>query len=287
VHSQSPLGRIRRARGIALVALAVTVVGALSACEPVPSFNASPPLPPSVNQAWHLTFSDDFDHLDPTKWNYRDNTFMHTNRVENVFRAANVSVRNGTLRLAARREADGTVTSGLVMTSSVIGGAVTFKFGRGYIETRAKFPAANGAWPAIWLNYPGDGSTPGWPAAGEVDIAELYGTRPTVAYSNLHWSERGQHEQSGNLAHPVGSIATWHTYGLGVERDRLNFFYDGVRVRTITATTLGQRLALGYPHSIILNLAVGGGGAQDKGYLPGTAALPFGAQFDYVRVWQP
>jgi hypothetical protein len=33
--------------------------------------------------------------------------------------------------------------------------------------------------------------------------------------------------------------------------------------------------------------AVGGHGAVDKGYRPGTAALPFRAEFDYVRVWQP
>lgn len=267
--------------------LAVLCLPVLPACDPVAPLDPAPPRPAAVRSAWRLTFSDDFDRLDPARWNFGDNTFMRTNHVENVFRAANVSVAHGRLRLAARREADGTITSGLVMTSSVIGGRVTFKFGRGYIETRARFPAANGAWPAIWLNYPGDGSTPGWPAGGEVDVAELYGTRPTVAYSNLHWAENGRHEQSGNLAHPVGSIAQWHIYGLGVHRDRLDFFYDGVRVRTIRATTLGQRLALGYPHSIILNLAVGGGGAQDKGYVPGTAALPFAAQFDYVRVWQP
>ena len=69
--------------------------------------------------------------------------------------------------------------------------------------------------------------------------------------------------------------------------DHLEFWYDGVLVRTVVADTLGKRLAMGYKHSIILNLAVGGGGAVDKGYRPGTAALPFAAEFDYVRVWQP
>ncbi len=268
--------RRHRSRSV-LTGLAVMML--VAACVQAPSFGGG--------TGMRLTFVDHFDRLDATKWNYRDNTFMHTNGVENVYRAANVSVNDGALRLSARREADGTITSGLVMTSSVIGGPVTFKFAQGYLETRARFVGGPGAWPAIWLNYPGDGSTPTWPGGGEIDVAELYGTRPTVAYSNLHWAEAGRHAQSGNTAHPVGNIAEWHTYGLSVQRDRLEFFYDGSLVRTVLADTPGKRLALGYPHSIILNLAVGGGGAVDKGYQPGTAALPFVAEFDYVKVWQP
>jgi beta-glucanase (GH16 family) len=286
------LPRTTRARSVATnrIALALVTVAmalALTACDPTTPVQGGPTRPPAVTGTWRLTFADDFDRLDASKWNFRDNTFMHTNRVENVFRAANVSVRDGRLRLLARREADGTITSGLVMTSSVIGGNVTFTFGRGYLETRARFPAANGAWPAIWLNYPGDGTTPGWPAGGEIDLAELYGNRPTVSYSNLHWAEDGRHAQSGNLAHPIGAINRWHTYGLAVSPSRVDFFYDGALVRSVAADTIGKRLALGYRHSIILNLAVGGNGAQDKGYQPGTARLPFAAEFDYVRVWQP
>ncbi len=268
-----PVGVLR----LGLVGLALAL--ALTACGPTP--------PVGGDRGLRLTFSDDFDRLDASRWNYRDNTFMRTNRVENVFRAANVTVRGGVLQLTARREPDGTITSGLVMTSSVIGGRVTFKFAQGYIETRARFVGGAGAWPAIWLNYPGDGSTPTWPAGGEVDIAELYGTRPDVAYSNLHWAESGRHAQAGNIAHRIGAINGWHTYGLAVRRDRLEFFYDRALVRTVVARTAGERAAIGYPHSIILNLAVGGNGAIDKGYRPGTAKLPFSAQFDYVRVWQP
>ena len=43
--------------------------------------------------SWRLTFADEFDRLDAAKWNYRDNTFMHTNGVENLFRAANVTAQ--------------------------------------------------------------------------------------------------------------------------------------------------------------------------------------------------
>jgi beta-glucanase (GH16 family) len=271
--------RVRPRRVVTAAVVLVVAVMVLGACAP------GAPVP--VGRSWRLTFADEFDRLDAAKWNFRDNTFMHTNGVENTFRAANVSVHDGVLRLSARREADGRITSGLVMTSSVIGGRVTFKYRYGFLETRARFPRAAGAWPAIWLNYPGDGSTPGWPAGGEIDVAELYGTRPDVSYSNLHWSESGRHAQSGNIAHPVGDVAGWHTYGLGTYPDRVEFWYDGVKVRTIPADTAGKRAALAYEHSIILNLAVGGGGAIDKGYRPGTAALPFSAEFDYVRVWQP
>ena len=188
----------------------------------------------------HLTFQDEFNRLDLAKWNDMDSTYLDTNGVENVFRAANVSVSGGALRLLARREANGTVTSGLVMTGRTIGGRVTFKTGQGFVEVRARFPAAAGAWPAIWMNNPGDGSVPAWPAGGEIDIAEFYGDHPSAVESNYHWEDGGAHRDAGAGTHPVRNVTGWHTYGVGIHPDRLEYYYDGIRVRTITATTSGH-----------------------------------------------
>jgi beta-glucanase (GH16 family) len=246
-----------------------------------------PPRPVTGGRAWRVVFADEFTRLDPTRWNYRDNTMMSTNGVENTFRAANVTVRDGTLRLTARRDPDGSITSGLVMTSNVIGGRVTFKYTQGYIETRARLPKGDAFWPAFWLNYPGDGSTPTWPDAGEMDIQEWYGRTPRFAESNFHFSDGGADASIGAVKHDVGSITDWHVYGLNWTPTQLQWFIDGKRVRTYTARTASQRQALGYAHSIILNLAVGG--MEWTGYRRGTADrwLPGTAEFDYVRVWQP
>lgn len=271
-----------RIRRFAVAIAAVVVAGAVvEGC-------ARPPATVTAGRSWRLVFADEFDRLDPARWNYRDNTMMSTNGVENTFRAANVKVRKGVLRLTARRERDGSITSGLVMTSNVIGGPVTFKYTQGYIETRARLPVGDAFWPAFWLNYPGDGSTPGWPAAGEMDIQEWYGRTPQYAESNFHFLGRGDDDDDiGAMKHPVGSIADWHVYGLNWTASTLEWFVDGRSVRRFTARTAEQKKALGYAHSIILNLAVGG--MEWTGYEPGTAArwLPGTAEFDYVRVWQP
>lgn len=275
-HRRRISTRARRATGRTIAIVVATLV--VAACVPRPPVGAG---------GMHLAFRDEFDRLDLTKWNDMDSTYLDTNGVENVFRAANVRVSGGALHLLARREANGTVTSGLVMTGRAVGGRVTFKGTGGFIEVRARFPAAAGAWPAIWLNSPGDGSVPPWPAYGEIDIAEFYGDHPGVVESNYHWEDGGAHRDAGAGSHPVRDVTKWHTYGVGIHPDRLDYYYDGVRVRTVTATTTGMRRGLSYAHSIVLNLAVGGSGALDAGYRPGSAPLPYTADFDYVRVWQP
>jgi beta-glucanase (GH16 family) len=262
----------RRAITIAVATLAV------AACVPPPPRGAG---------GMRLTFRDEFTTLDHAKWNDMDSTYLDTNGVENVFRAANVSVWGGALWLSARREADGTVTSGLVATGRSVGGRVTFTTGEGFVEVRARFPAAAGAWPAIWLNNPGDGTVPAWPAGGEIDIAEFYGDHPSAVESNYHWEDDGEHRSAGAGTHPVRDVTQWHTYGVGIHPDRLEYFYDGVKVRTVTATTSGMRRGLSYAHAIVLDLAIGGSGPQDAGYRAGRAPLPYAAEFDYVRVWQP
>src|SRR4051794_37886695 len=260
--------RARRATGRAIAIVAAALV--MAACVPRPLGAGG----------MHLTFHDEFDRLDLAKWNDMDSTYLDTNGVENVFRSANVRVSGGALHLLARREANGTVTSGLVMTGETVGGHVTFKGTGGFIEVRARFPAAAGGWPAIWLNSPGDGSVPPWPAYGEIDIAEFYGDHPGVVESNYHWEDGGVHRDAGAGTHPVRNVAGWHTYGVGIHPDRLEYFYDGIKVRTIPATTAGMRRGLSYTHSIVLNLAIGGNGARDAGYRAGSAPLPYAAYFD-------
>src|SRR5699024_9675156 len=114
-------------------------------------------------------------------------------------------------------------------------------------------PKGNPYWPAFWLPSPSDGSTPGWPDYGEIDITELYGKRPdqttgtfiyacprygTCQTSGRHYNLTTQdsYPWSGNRgavinsqesfdAYPDdGGILSFHTYGVLWEDDRITWY---------------------------------------------------------------
>ncbi len=72
--------------------------------------------------------------------------------------------------------------------------AESFNFQFGRIEVRARLPAGDWLWPAIWL-LPVNNEYGDWPASGEIDIMESRGNRelnadglgPSTILSTLHW----------------------------------------------------------------------------------------------------
>jgi beta-glucanase (GH16 family) len=193
-------------------------------------------------------------------------------------------------------------------------GPMRMKYTHGYAEVQMLVPRGNLYWDAFWLADPLDGSSPGWPAYGEVDASEIYGARPDVTESNYHRTGgdigAGDHNvknppssNNGPSINPpnpfvTGATNNWHRYGINWTANQLQWFVDGVLVRTYNASTSGDFSGLGYAKSIILNLALGGTGPQDHGYTGResgatynngnlVADLPGTMEIDYVRVWQP
>jgi beta-glucanase (GH16 family) len=298
--------------------------------SPPPEVPATPPKSVTGGATWRSIWSDEFTGaaLDDTKWNVADNTNYGTaNREDQCYQARNTTVADGVLRFTARRQ---TVTgcgrnphggsyyyftSGMVTTRAQQG-PVRMKFRRGYVEAQLRVPRGNLYWPAFWLVSAADGSSPAWPAYGEIDIAEIYGSRPDVSESNFYRTggsiggRRHNVDEPGtdtagvniNPPRPLVSGATngWHRYGIKWSANRLAWYVDGVRVRSYTASTKADRKALGYQKSIMLNLAIGGTGPRGagRGYTGGesggeyangnlSADIPGVMEVDYVRVWQP
>jgi beta-glucanase (GH16 family) len=83
----------------------------------------------------------------------------------------NIFLRDGMLHITARKENDGSVTSGRLTTL----GKVEIAYGRW--EARLKVPGVLGTWPAFWTlgNDIGEIS---WPACGELDIMENFQRAP-------------------------------------------------------------------------------------------------------------
>ncbi len=223
-------------------------------------------------------------------------------------------------------------TSGMLTTRKQ-GGTKKYDFVQGYIEARIKAPRGNPYWPAFWLVSNGEDGQPGWPAYGEFDITEMYGGVPDATFGTLHYASPSRVQTSPdsyNIATktPNGSLGTrvpplvtgatndWHVYGFKWGANRLTWYVDGkpfqyfdgasnslYTVNSSGTATKQQSFAAPstnfwiVPHSIDLNLAVGGDGPAyygytgydtSSGYVNGNLAAdtPGSMQVDYVRVWQ-
>ena len=161
-------------------------------------------LSPALCADWKLVWSDEFNgtKLDYSKWGIEENAFGGGNHEQQIYtdRSKNVRVENGSLILEAHKDnaqISGTqrpYSSGRIRTKH----RGDWQYGK--IEVRAKLPAGQGLWPAIWM-LPTDEKYGTWAASGEIDIMEHVGYDPNHIYFSLHnnnlWGDLSGTEQQG------------------------------------------------------------------------------------------
>jgi uncharacterized protein (TIGR03437 family) len=252
---------------------------------------------------WKLVWSDEFNQAsgtapDPAKWNYdlggggwgNGESEVYTNSPENVFQDG-----KGNLVIRAIRDNAGNYTSARLQTGSP--GASThtadlsWQYGR--IAARMKLPFGRGVWPAFWMLGENIGTAP-WPACGEIDIMENFGTfNNSVATNNGTAHGPGYSGGSGigkTFTLPLGQrfADDYHVFSIEWAPDSIEWFVDGASFHKITPASLpaGRQWVFNAPFFILLNLAIGGPttflGTPDR-------SAPFAPQdmlVDYVRVYQ-
>lgn len=241
---------------------------------PADSGTTTPPIAGNWTQIW----GDEFNGttLNPV-WHtaqYWDTTTTVVGQTElEAYNGKADTVSNGMLHITATKDGSygGQYLSGLVMTGGIADDPASpkFSFKYGYLEVRAKLPAGQGLWPAIWMmpaSYQ-DGN-------GELDVMENLGNDMTTAYGTVHL-----HGQQQHTYHGADLSAGFHTFGMDWEPDHITWYIDGKAYGTTTDTSLIPTVAE-YP---IMNLAVGGswGGNPDS-----TTPFPATMDIDYIRVWQ-
>ena len=192
-----------------------------------------------------LVWSDEFDTngaVDATKWfhqtqlpaggSWHNGEVQHyTNRIDNSV------VNNGFLNIIAKKETFQNQGVTKSYTSARLNSKYAFKYGR--VEVRAKLPSGLGTWPAIWTlgkntnengaywDLEGFGTT-SWPACGEIDIMEHWGTNQNYAQSAMHTpSSFGGTINKGGQTIPTLSTA-YHIYSLDWYADKMVFSVDGI-----------------------------------------------------------
>jgi beta-glucanase (GH16 family) len=245
-----------------------------------------------------LVWSDEFDGngmIDTSKWFhqtqlplgfawYNGEVQHYTNRVENSFRY------NGNLNIVAKKESFTDQGHTKQYTSARLNSKYAFQYGR--IEVRAKLPIGAGTWPAIWMlgqniiepggYWTATHGTIAWPACGEIDIMEHWGTNQNVISSAVH------HPINGNLA--VGEYITnaqfkpgvsteFNVYGMEWNEDKITFSVNGINHLTYNPPVKNQYTwPFDAPQYILLNIAIEPSITQ--------SFSQSSLEIDYVRVYQ-
>lgn len=219
---------------------------------------------------WRLTFDDEFSGsaLDARKWTASKGTFENRADPLQYFLPSEVSVGRGKLTLTSERRS----SHGFGYTSGEVRTLGKFCQLYGRLEVRCRFPAAPGAWSAVYL-LPADDR---WPP--EIDACEFIGHDPGRVYLTNHWQNAfGQHQQvNRDWSDPAADWSAWHTYAVEWRPQSVRWYVDGIQ------RGMAQGPTSAVPMYIRINTSVGGGFAGDP--LPG--AWPQTFALDYVRMYQ-
>jgi beta-glucanase (GH16 family) len=194
---------------------------------------------------------------------------------------------HGNLVITARHETF-TGTDGVTRqyTSARLQTARRFSFTYGHVAARIQVPSGVGLWPAFWALGEPSAAAPEWPATGEIDMMELLGAHPSVAYGTIHGpaasSAEGYKVQSAYHA-PSSLASGFHVYSADWSPRAISFAVDGHTYRTVTRAELpvGATWPFDHPFFLVLNLAVGGSWGG-----PPRASTPWPAHMtvDWVHV---
>ncbi len=245
-----------------------------------------------LNLIWYDEFdvdgainSDNWFHQTqlPAGGNWYNGEVQHyTDRTENSY------VSDGTLKIVAKKELFTDQGFTKQYTSARLNSKFAFTYGR--IEVRAKLPTGFGTWPAIWMlgkNINEDGGywdnqgfgTTSWPACGEVDIMEHWGSHQNFVQSAIHTpSSYGNTE---NLKGQTISTAStqFHTYALEWTSEKMVFSVDDVVHYTyIPAPKDLNTWPFDADQYILLNIAIEP--SIDPSFVQSSMEI------DYVRVYQ-
>ncbi|MBE6850549.1 MAG: glycosyl hydrolase family protein [Ruminococcus sp.] len=238
---------------------------------------------------WHDEF--DGDVLDESIWTreVREPGWTNQELQEYTTSTDNVFVRDGKLILKAiKTEKDGAdyYTSGKVNSQN----KKDFMYGK--VVARAKVPAGQGLWPAIWM-MPQDEQFYGqWPKCGEIDIMEVLGSRIDTAYGTIHYGEPHA-EQQGTVVLENGTFADdFHEFSVEWEPGEMRFYIDGEHYHTVNdwfSAVNGEDekpypAPFNQPFFVQMNLAVGGTWPGNPDETTDFDKAEF--EIDYVRVYQ-
>ena len=181
----------------------------------------------------------------------------------------------GHLVIRANRDGTGFTSARLISKQK-------FEFAHGRLECRAKVPAGQGLWSALWL-LGGNIDAVAWPACGEIDVMEHLGSRPERVFGTVHCpGHSGRDGINGDHIARAPLSNDFHLYAVEWAPDRITWSLDEVDYFSVTKAALGAAWVFHHPFYILLNLAVGGWLGGDVG---ADTVFPAELLVDFIRVY--
>jgi beta-glucanase (GH16 family) len=271
--------------------LSLLALALLSSCGAKGTSSADSGVPDGYTLEW----SDEFDgtELDKANWTPLVGGGGWGNNELEYYQAANATVADGLLTIAAKKESVGgcEYTSSRLVTQRKV--STTY----GFCVARIALPQQNAMWPAFWM-LPENGS---WPMSGEIDIMENRGSSAWTTSGALHHSGATSSADSyQSKTHSFSQrngdqdITAFHTYAVLWEADQISWFVDGVSFFTVekrtwhpangTIYTSDDDAPFNKPFHFILNLAIGGN--FDSAHAsPDADFVNADMKIDYVRLY--
>ena len=245
-------------------------------------------------KGYDLLWHDEFDGsaLDESIWNYEPHEPGWTNEELQEYTTStdNVFLRDGKLVIKAiKTEKDG----GDYYTSGKVTAQNKKDFTYGKVVARAKVPAGQGLWPAIWMMPQDEQHYGQWPKCGEIDIMEVLGSRLETAYGTLHYGAPHAEQQGTYVLEDGTTFADdFHEYSVEWEPGEMRWYIDGNLYHTVNdwfTAVEGEDekpypAPFDQPFFVQMNLAVGGTWPGNPDATTDFDKAEF--EIDYVRVYQ-
>lgn len=245
---------------------------------------------------YFLVWGDEFEYdgkLDESKWHHQiippNNGSWWNNEAQHYTNSTkNSIVSDGTLKIIAIKENYTFDNSTKNYTSARLNSKFGFKYGR--VDVKAKLPATQGTWPAIWTlgtnineigNFFGDSEgSVGWPRCGEIDIMEQNGWNKNELYGYFHFANpQGEYGNHGNITSISNASGEYHIYSMEWTDEIIKILIDD---KEFVSLINNGNVPYDNRHYLLLNIAIGGnlGGDIDPSFIQDRMEI------DYVRVFQ-
>ena len=231
---------------------------------------------------YFLVWGDEFEYdgkLDESKWHHQiippNNGSWWNNEAQHYTNSTkNSIVSDGTLKIIAIKENYTFDNSTKNYTSARLNSKFGFKYGR--VDVKAKLPATQGTWPAIWTlgtnineigNFFGDSEgSVGWPRCGEIDIMEQNGWNKNELYGYFHFANpQGEYGNHGNITSISNASGEYHIYSMEWTDEIIKILIDD---KEFVSLINNGNVPYDNRHYLLLNIAIGGnlGGDIDPNF---------------------
>lgn len=245
--------------------------------DPATPADAQPAVNVPTGDNWVLEFSDEFNFLDPTKWNVTVSTRTRAPRLDKGIRewywkAENVSVENGKLVFTVTKPNSTTLYCGSVDSRGI------YEPRYGFMEARIRIaPVVNAIHTAFWTQGENMSNVDNSGADGaEVDIVETPWADER-GQTVIHWDGYGAYKKAKtNRWSAPGLHEGYHTFAMHWTESFIDIYYDGIRKWRYEGEGIPQVREWLW---LSVGASFGDGDFQNGTY-------PSFAYVDYVRVWR-